>query len=44
MIAADDRLRVGKEYKIGVVVSVKVSDLRRELEAAGIIKSLNAGF
>lgn len=44
MVSADDRLRVGKEYKIGVLVSVKVSDLRKELEAAGIIKSLNAGF
>ena len=44
MISADDRLRVGKEYKIGVLVSVKVSDLRKDLEASGIIKSLSSGF
>ncbi|MFM2146342.1 MAG: hypothetical protein RL732_1178 [Bacteroidota bacterium] len=44
MISADDRLKVGKEYKIGVLVSVKVADLRKELENAGIIKSLSSGF
>lgn len=44
MISADDRLRVGKEFKIGVLVSVKVADLRKELETAGIIKSLSSGF
>ena len=37
-------LLIGKEYKIGVVVSVNVSALRKDLEDAGMIKSLNAGF
>ena len=43
-VAAEDRLKVGKEYKIGVVVSVKVGELRKDLETAGVIKSLGAGF
>lgn len=43
-VAAGDRMKVGKEYKIGVVVSVNVSALRKDLETAGIIKSLTSGF
>lgn len=43
-VAAEDRLKVGKEYKIGVVVSVNVAGLRKDLEDAGIIRSLNSGF
>jgi hypothetical protein len=43
-VAAEDRLKVGREYKIGVVVSVNVSALRKDLETAGIIKALGAGF
>lgn len=43
-VAAEDRMKVGKEYKVGVIVSVNVSALRKDLEAAGIIKSLGAGF
>lgn len=43
-VAAEDRLKVGKEYKIGVIVSVNVTLLRKDLEAAGIIRSLNSGF
>ncbi len=39
-----DRLRVGNEYKIGVVVSVNVAALRKDLEDAGIIRALDAGF
>ncbi len=40
-----DRLKVSKkQYKVGVVVSVMHSQLRRELETAGIIKSLGGGF
>ena len=35
---------LGKEYKVGVVVSVAKDDLRRALEAAGIVRSLSAGF
>ncbi|SHM74791.1 hypothetical protein [Flavobacterium xanthum] len=43
-VAAEDRMKVGKEYKIGVIVSVNVANLRKDLEEAGIIKSLGAGF
>lgn len=43
-VAAEDVMKVGKEYKVGVVVSVDVAGLRRDLEAAGILKALNAGF
>jgi hypothetical protein len=43
-VAIPDILKVGKEFKIGVVVSVRISELRKELESAGVIKSLNTGF
>ena len=43
-IDAADRMKVGKEYKIGVVVSVMYDLLRKDLEAAGIIKGLSSGF
>ncbi len=43
-IDSEDRLKVGKEYKIGVVVSVMKDALRKDLENAGIIKPLDAGF
>ncbi len=43
-IAPEDRLKVGKEYKLGVIVSVNVSELRKYLEDKGIIKKLGAGF
>jgi hypothetical protein len=37
-------VKVGKEYKAGVVVTVNVSELRKDLEDAGIIKGLSNGF
>ena len=43
-VAAEDRIKVGNEFKIGVVVSVNVSLLRKYLEDEGIVKSLNSGF
>lgn len=43
-VAAQDRMKVGKEYKIGVVVSVMYDQLRKDLEAAGIIRGLSSGF
>ena len=43
-IAPEDRLKVGNEYKIGVIVSVNVSEMRKYLEDKGIIKKLGAGF
>jgi hypothetical protein len=39
-----DRLKVGKQYKVGVLVSVSHAALRKELESAGIIKALGTGF
>lgn len=39
-----DRLKVGGQYKVGVLVSVSHSSLRKELEAAGIIRALGTGF
>ena len=39
-----ETLRVGREWKVGVVVSVRKDDLRKALEAAGIVKGLNSGF
>ena len=39
-----ESVKVGREYKVGVVVSVRKDDLRKALEAAGIIRSLNSGF
>lgn len=43
-IAAEDRMKIGKEFKIGVIVSVNVYSLRKDLESAGIINSLGSGF
>ena len=39
-----DRMKVGKEYKIGIVVSVNKADLRKYLESEGIIKGLGSMF
>lgn len=43
-IDAKDRMKVGKEYKIGILVSVMKDALRKDLESAGIVKSLSSGF
>jgi len=43
-IAQGDRIKIGKEYKIGVVVSVNIAALRKDLEEAGVIKGLSNGF
>lgn len=37
-------VKVGKQYKVGLVVSVSKDQLRKALEDAGIIKSLSHGF
>ena len=40
-----DRIKVARRsYKVGVIVSVAHSNLRKELEAAGIVKKLGQGF
>ena len=43
-VAAEDRMKVGKEYKIGVVVTILKDALRADLESAGILKGLSSGF
>ena len=43
-IGPGDRIKVGKEYKIGVVVTVDKATLRKDLEASGIIKKMGGGF
>lgn len=43
-VDAADRMKVGKEYKIGVIVSVMKDALRADLESAGIIRGLSSGF
>lgn len=42
--APGDLIKVGKEYKTGIVVVVRKDELRKELENAGIIRSLDSGF
>lgn len=39
-----DVVKIKKEYKIGVKVSVAKSALRKDMEAAGLVKALGAGF
>jgi hypothetical protein len=36
-----DRMKVGKEYKVGIIVSVNKTELRKYLEGAGIIRGLS---
>ena len=43
-IAPNDKIKLQKEYKIGVKVTVNRSDLRKYLEEHGIIKSMNSLF
>lgn len=44
-VAAEDRLKIDKKtYKIGVIVSVNINLLRKELEDAGIVRKLGSGF
>jgi hypothetical protein len=43
-INPNDRIKLSKGYKIGLIVSVNQTALRKELEFMGIIKSLDSGF
>lgn len=43
-IEAGDRIKIGKEYKIGILTTVNVSELRKRLEDEGIIKELGSYF
>lgn len=42
--APGDVIKVDKQYKIGVRVSVAKDALRKEMESAGVVKALGAGF
>lgn len=45
VIAPGDRIKLSKrEYKVGVVVSVNAAGIRKELEAAGVVRGLGSGF
>lgn len=37
-------VKVGKQYKVGVVVTVSKDQLRKYLESQGIVRSLGSGF
>jgi hypothetical protein len=39
-----ERVKVGKEYKYGAIISVSKDLLRQDLEKAGIIRGLSNGF
>ena len=39
-----ERIKVGKQYKVAIFVSVMHAALRSELENAGIVKKLDSGF
>lgn len=43
-IDPNDQMKVGKLYKIGVVVSVSKDELRKYLESQGVIKKLGSIF
>ncbi|WP_417199394.1 hypothetical protein [Bizionia sp.] len=44
-IAPGDRLKISRrEYKIGIVVTVQLDQLRKRLEKEGIVRSLASGF
>ena len=44
IVGTSETIKVGKDHKMGVVVSVNVRQLRRDLETAGILRSLSHGF
>ena len=39
-----ERIKIGKEYKHGIVISVAKDMLRQDLEKAGVIRGLDSGF
>jgi hypothetical protein len=42
--APHEVVKVGREYKVGVIVTVQKDALRKALERVGVIKSLDYGF
>jgi len=43
-VKAGDVVKVGEEYKVGYIVSVQASELRKYLEQNEIIETLDSGF
>lgn len=43
-ISSQTAVKSGKEYRVTVTVSVMKDQLLRDLQAAGVIRSLNSGF
>jgi hypothetical protein len=43
-VSPEDVLKVGKEYKIGVIVSVRKDLLKAHLKQQGIIRNISSGF
>ncbi len=41
---AGDVVKIGKEYKVGMTVTINYNNLRKALEEVGIVKKLGAGF
>ncbi len=39
-----ERVKTKKGYKVGVIVQVDKANLRKTLEAAGVVRPLNSGF
>lgn len=42
--SSQEVVKVGKDYKVGIVVTVQKDALRKALEQAGVIRGLNSGF
>ena len=43
-VAPTDKIKLKKEFKIGVVVTVNRTDLRKYLEQQGILQAMNSIF
>ena len=39
-----ETIKVGKEFKIGMIVAISKDLLRKDLESAGVIRGLSSGF
>ena len=44
MVGTNERVKTAKGYKIGATVQVMKDELRKDLEQAGIVRSLGSGF
>lgn len=41
---SEEIMKVGKQYKVGVVVTISKDQLRKYLESQGVVRSLGSGF